>query len=81
MKLVSVRLRQKGVRFFLNGKPVFLKGISIHEEAPFRSGRICSEEEDLTLLNWAKRIGLQLCETGALSLITKRWFVWLKRWD
>ncbi len=34
-----------------------MKGISIHEEAPFRSGRICSEEEDLTLLNWAKELG------------------------
>lgn len=41
----------------MNGNPVFLKGISIHEEAPFRSGRICSEEEDLTLLNWAKELG------------------------
>lgn len=50
-------IETKGRQILLNGKPVFLKGISIHEEAPFRSGRICSEEEDLTLLNWAKELG------------------------
>lgn len=46
-----------GREILLNGKPLFLKGISIHEEAPFRAGRICSEEENLTLLNWAKELG------------------------
>ena len=50
-------IETKGRQILLNGNPVFLKGISIHEEAPFRSGRICSEEEDLTLLNWAKELG------------------------
>lgn len=50
-------IRTRGREILLNGEPVFLKGISIHEEAPFRSGRICSEEENLTLLNWAKELG------------------------
>jgi beta-glucuronidase len=41
----------------LNGRPVFLKGISIHEEAAFRNGRIYAAEEDRTLLQWAKELG------------------------
>lgn len=50
-------IETQGQKILLNGKQIFLKGISIHEEAPFRSGRICSEEENLTLLNWAKELG------------------------
>lgn len=41
----------------LNGKPIFLKGISIHEEAAYRNGRIYNVDEDQTLLNWAKDLG------------------------
>ena len=36
---------------------MFLRGISLHEEAPFRGGRIVSEEENRTLLEWAKELG------------------------
>lgn len=50
-------IETQGQKILLNGMQVFLKGISIHEEAPFRSGRVCSEEENLTLLNWAKDLG------------------------
>ena len=50
-------IETQGTKILLNGKQVFLKGISIHEEAPFRSGRICNEAENLTLLNWAKELG------------------------
>ncbi len=50
-------IETRGREILLNGKPIFLKGISIHEEAPFRSGRIYSVEEDRTLLNWAKELG------------------------
>lgn len=50
-------IETRGREILLNGAPVFLKGISIHEEAPFYSGRICSEAENLTLLNWAKELG------------------------
>jgi beta-glucuronidase len=46
-----------GTQILLNGKPIFLRGISVHEEAPFRSGRAFSEEDDRTLLNWAKELG------------------------
>lgn len=46
-----------GTKILLNGKPIFLKGISIHEEAPFDAGRISGEEQAVTLLKWAKQLG------------------------
>ena len=39
----------------LNGKPVFLRGICIHEQAPMR-GRVCTEHDARTLLSWAKAL-------------------------
>ena len=47
----------KGSEILLNGKKLFLKGISIHEEAPFKTGRVTSLEECKVLLNWAKELG------------------------
>ena len=47
----------RGKEILLNGKKVFLRGISIHEEAPFRSGRAWSKEDAVTLLTWAKELG------------------------
>lgn len=47
----------KGGDILLNGKPVFLRGISIHEEAPLRTGRACTREDAVTLLTWAKELG------------------------
>lgn len=47
----------RGTKVLLNGKSVFMRGISVHEEAPFRDGRIASEQEDRTLLEWAKELG------------------------
>ncbi|MDR2816645.1 MAG: beta-glucuronidase [Proteiniphilum sp.] len=47
----------RGRDILLNGKPIFLKGISIHEEAAFRNGRIYAAEEDRILLQWAKELG------------------------
>jgi beta-glucuronidase len=47
----------KGTDILLNGKPLFLRGVSIHEEAPFRGGRAYSEEDARTLLGWAKEMG------------------------
>ena len=41
----------------LNGKKVFLRGISIHEEAPFRQGRGWSSDDAKILLGWAKELG------------------------
>jgi beta-glucuronidase len=44
-------------KILLNGKPIFLRGISMHEEAPFRDGRAFSREDAQTLLGWAKDLG------------------------
>ena len=50
-------IETQGTKILLNGQPIFLKGICIHEEAAFRNGRTYSTEEDRTLLEWAKELG------------------------
>jgi beta-glucuronidase len=50
-------IETQGDEILLNGKPVFLRGISIHEEAPFGGGRAHNPEQVKTLLNWAKELG------------------------
>jgi len=47
----------RGAKILLNGKPIFLRGISMHEEAPFREGRAFSPEDAQTLLGWVKELG------------------------
>ena len=47
----------RGTDILLNGKPLFLRGINIHEEAPLRPGRAWSEDDARTLLSWAKELG------------------------
>jgi beta-glucuronidase len=46
-----------GNKILLNGKSIFLKGISIHEEAPIRTGRAFSQKDADILLGWAKELG------------------------
>jgi beta-glucuronidase len=46
----------RGTDILLNGRPVFLRGISIHEEDPLRGRRAGSEEEARMLLTWAKEL-------------------------
>jgi beta-glucuronidase len=50
-------LETRGTEILLNGKSIFLRGVSVHEEAPLRSGRAHSREDALTLLGWAKEMG------------------------
>ncbi|HEV2485968.1 MAG TPA: glycoside hydrolase family 2 TIM barrel-domain containing protein [Terracidiphilus sp.] len=47
----------RGTEILLNGKPIFLRGISIHAEAPYRTGRAYSDKDAETLLGWAKELG------------------------
>ena len=47
----------RGKQILLNGQPIFLKGISIHEEKPFGGGRANSTADAHTLLSWAKELG------------------------
>ncbi|HEY9125627.1 MAG TPA: glycoside hydrolase family 2 TIM barrel-domain containing protein [Acidobacteriaceae bacterium] len=47
----------KGTEILLNGKPIFLRGVSVHAEAPYRTGRAWSDKDNETLLGWAKELG------------------------
>jgi beta-glucuronidase len=50
----------KGSKILLNGKPIFLKGINIHEERPQNAARAYSEADAMILLSWAKELGCNL---------------------
>ena len=50
-------IKTDGPDILLNGKSVFLRGISIHEENPYRVGRAYSEADAELLLGWAKDLG------------------------
>jgi beta-glucuronidase len=47
----------RGTQILLNGKPIFLKGMSVHAEAPYRTGRAYSEQDAQTLLGWIHELG------------------------
>jgi len=49
-------IETQNAKILLNGKPVFLKGISIHEEND-KGGRANSKADALRLLTWAKELG------------------------
>ena len=49
-------IETKGKQIVLNGKPIFLRGVAIHEEAPFTQGRTRNLEQSRTLLGWAKEL-------------------------
>ena len=51
----TIETRDKQI--LLNGQPIFLKGISIHNEKPNGGGRANSAEDARTLLSWAKELG------------------------
>ena len=44
----------RGRDILLNGEPVYLRGISLHEEAPYGAGRAFSRDHAETLLGWAR---------------------------
>jgi beta-glucuronidase len=50
-------LQTQGKEILVNGKPVFLRGICIHEENGVRGGRAYSAEDARMLLGWAKELG------------------------
>jgi len=50
-------IETRGTEILLNGQPIFLKGISVHAEAPHRTGRAFSEEDVGTLLGWVHELG------------------------
>ena len=50
-------IETRGTQILLNGQPIFLRGVSIHAEAPYRTGRAYSQKDVDTLLGWAKELG------------------------
>jgi len=50
-------IQTSGPDILLNGKNIFLRGISIHEENPMRGSRAYNEADALVLLSWAKELG------------------------
>jgi len=57
-ELIGFRtIETRGTEILLNGKPIFLRGVSIHAEAPYRTGRAFSDQDAETLLGWAKELG------------------------
>ena len=51
------KIETRGKQILLNGQPIFLKGISIHEEKPNGGGRANCTADAHTLLSWAKELG------------------------
>jgi beta-glucuronidase len=50
-------IEAKKGEFILNGKPIFLRGICIHEEVPMRKSRANGNDDARLLLGWAKELG------------------------
>ncbi len=50
-------IETKGKQILLNGEPVFLKGVCLHDENPLRRDRANSVEDAQLVLNWAKEMG------------------------
>jgi beta-glucuronidase len=50
-------IETRGTEILLNGKPIFLRGVSVHAEAPYRTGRAYSDKDAEFLLGWAKELG------------------------
>lgn len=53
-------IETKGGEVWLNGKPIFIKAVNIHEENPYKRARAHSKEDARVLLNAAKELGCNL---------------------
>jgi len=47
----------RGTQILLNGKPIFLNGISIQAEAPMRTGRVSTDADVQTIFRWVHDLG------------------------
>lgn len=50
-------IEARGADILLNGKSIFLRGISLHEENPLRGGRATTPADARQLLGWARELG------------------------
>lgn len=46
----------RGQDLLINGEPVFLRGICMHDENPFRPGRVTTAAESALLLGWVREL-------------------------
>jgi beta-glucuronidase len=47
----------RGAEILLNGKPIWLRGVNMHDEAPIRGGRAHGPDDARTTLGWARELG------------------------
>ena len=47
-------IRVEGTRILLNGKAIFLQGANMHAEAPYRTGRACTDEDVKNIFGFLK---------------------------
>ena len=47
----------RGTQLLLNGRPIFLRGIAVHEESPYEARRAFSRDDARTLLGWVHDLG------------------------
>jgi beta-glucuronidase len=47
-------IRVEGTRILLNGKPIFLEGVNAHAEAPYRTGRVCTDKDVEAIFGFLK---------------------------
>ncbi|HEY0777557.1 MAG TPA: glycoside hydrolase family 2 TIM barrel-domain containing protein [Gemmatirosa sp.] len=52
-RTISVR----GTQILLNGRPIFLRGVAVHEEAPYEARRAFSRDDARGLLGWVHELG------------------------
>ena len=50
-------IEARGKEIWLNGKPIFLKGVCLHDENPLRADRANCREDAALVLGWAKELG------------------------
>jgi beta-glucuronidase len=50
-------IETRGADILLNGEPIFLRGVNVHEEAATHPGRAWSEADDRVLLSWVQELG------------------------
>ena len=49
-----------GKKVLLNGKPIFMRGIAVHEEIPGQMRRAYSKKDAAQLFGWAKELGCNM---------------------
>ncbi len=57
-------IRVDGTKILLNGKPVFLRGVNAHAEAPYRTGRVSNDKDVAAIFGFLKDLNanfVRLC--------------------